>query len=235
MQRVLLAVISILLVAGFVGAQDFPKVEIFGGYSLTRIGGGDINDLLDEATLDTPLGVETSKLFKKGFDASFTYNVNHYFGIEAAFQYNSNDIMKFKGNVEQYPGDPVGYDYDANIDASDFSFMAGPKFAYRKVERITPFAHILFGINRVKMTPSLKIDGEDFTGEFTDETGIGAIEDSGFGLIAGGGLDVNVSDTIAIRPIQFDYLMGSHSDSGDNFKVHNIKLSFGIVFRLGGK
>jgi len=218
-----------------VGAQDFPKAEIFGGYSLLRMGGSDIDALLDAATLDAPEGVTTSKMFKKGFDASFTYNVNHIFGIEAAFQYNANDIMEFDGTVEQFPGDPVGYAYKANLDASDFSFMVGPRFAYRKVERITPFVHVLLGINRIEVTPSLTIDGEDFTDEFTSETGIGKISDTGFGFIAGGGIDVNVNKTIAIRPIQFDYLLGSHSDNADDFKLHNIKLSFGVVVRLGGK
>jgi len=232
MRRVLLAVMMLFLVAGVASAQDYPKAEIFGGYSLLRIGGSDVDALLDAATLDAPEGVSTSKLFKKGFDASFTYNVNHYFGIEAAFQYNTNDIMEFNGKVEQYPGDPVGYDYDASIDADNYSFLVGPKFAYRKVEAITPFAHVLFGFNHAKVTPSLMIDGDDYTDEFTNETGIGNISDTGFGFAAGGGIDFNVSKSVAIRPIQFDYLMGSHEDS---FKMHNIKLSFGVVIRLGGK
>jgi hypothetical protein len=70
---------------------------------------------------------------------------------------------------------------------------------------------------------------------FTGETGIGKISDTGLGFIAGGGIDMKVSKTIAARPIQFDYLMGRHSIFGDNSKLHNIKISFGIVFRLGGK
>ncbi len=233
MQRVLSAGIMILLVAGIAAAQDFPKVEIFGGYSLMKIGGDDVNDLLDAATLDAPEGVETSKWFKKGFDASVAFNINDYFGIEAAFQYNTNDIMEFDGMVEQYPGDPVGYDYNASIDADNFTFLFGPKFAYRKVEGITPFAHVLFGFNHVKVTPSLKIDGADFTDQFTEETGIGEISDTGFGFLVGGGIDVKVCDAFAIRPIQFDYVMGRHSDSGADFKMHNVKLSFGVVFRLG--
>lgn len=151
MQRVFLAGLMMFLVCGLAGAQDFPKVEIFGGYSLLKAGGSDFNDLLDQATVDGPEGIETSKWFTKGFDASFTYNLNHYFGLEAAIQYNTNDIMKFKGVVEQFPGDPVGFNYDASLNASDFSFMVGPKFAYRKNEWITPFAHALIGVNHISL------------------------------------------------------------------------------------
>ncbi len=235
MQRVLVAGIMIFLIAGVATAQDFPRVEIFGGYSLMRAGGGDVDDLLDAATYRAPEGASTSKMFKRGFDASFAYNVNHYFGIEAAFQYNTNDLMELDAKVEQYPGDPVGYAYKANLNADDYSFMVGPKFAYRKVGGITPFAHVLLGINNVNLTPSFTIDGDDYTDEFTNETGIGKVSDTGFGFIAGGGLDLNVCKSIAVRPIQFDYLMGRHSGSGNDFKMHNIKLSFGVVVRLGGK
>jgi opacity protein-like surface antigen len=231
MQRVLLAGIMIFLVAGIAVAQDYPKVEIFGGYSLLRSGGSDFDNLLKAATQDAPAGVTTSKWFKNGFDASFTYNLNRSFGIEAAFQRNRNDVMKFANVVEQFPGDPVGNDYNAFLVVEDLSFMVGPKFAYRKNEKITPFAHVLFGMNRVAVDPKLTINGQDFTNEFTTETGIGKSSDAGFGFIAGGGIDLNVSKHFAIRPIQFDYLMGSHSD----FKLHNMKLSFGIVVRLGGK
>jgi opacity protein-like surface antigen len=235
MQRILLAGIMIFLIAGIVGAQDFPKVEIFGGYSLMRIGGNDVGNLLNAVTLDAPKGVATSRFFSKGFDASFTYNLNHRIGIEVASQYNTNKIMEFAGKVEQYPGDPVGYAYDAFLDINDFSLMAGPRFASRKIERITPFAHVLFGLNRIAVTPSLKIDGQDYTGEFTKETGIEKFSNAGFGFIAGGGVDVNMSKKIAVRPIQFDYLVGRHSRNNSDFMAHYIKFSFGLVVRLGGK
>jgi opacity protein-like surface antigen len=235
MQRVLLTGIMIFLVAGISVAQDYPKVEIFGGYSLLKSGGSDVDDLLNAATQDAPAGATTSKWFKNGFDASFTYNLNRYVGIEAAFQHNSNDMMKFAGVVEQYPGDPVGNDYNAFLVVEDLSFMVGPKFAYRKNEKITPFAHVLFGINRIAVDQSLTINGQDFTHEFATETGIGRFSDVGFGFIAGGGIDVNVCKRIAIRPIQFDYLMGSHSRGTADFKLNGMKLSFGVVVRLGGK
>ena len=40
---------------------------------------------------------------------------------------------------------------------------------------------------------------------------------------------------IAVRAIQVDYLMGSNLRGSEEFKLHNAKFSFGVVFRLGGK
>ena len=236
MQRVFLAAMMIFLFAGIAGAQDFPKAEIFGGYSLMRLGGENFSGFLDEISgPNAPEGVTTSRWLKKGFDASLTYNLNRYLGIEAAFQYNTGRIMKFRGIVEQYPGDPIGYAYNAHIDANDFSFAVGPKIAYRKARGITPFAHVLVGVNRVKLTPALTVDGENVTDQFREEIGVDKDADTGFGLIAGGGIDLNINKSFAIRPIQFDYLMGNGGSPLSIFKLHNAKLSFGVVVRLGGK
>lgn len=94
---------------------------------------------------------------------------------------------------------------------------------------------MLFGVHRIKLTPALTVDGEDVTSQFSEEIGIARDADTGFGLIAGGGIDLNVHKAFAIRPIQFDYVMGNHGDSGADFTLHNAKLSFGVVIRLGVK
>jgi hypothetical protein len=235
MQRILLTGIMVFLACGITAARDFPKAEIFCGYSVMAARGSYIDNLLGAATLDAPTGTATSKWFKKGFDASFAYNVYPYFGIEAGFQYNANDVMEFTGNVAQHSGDKAGSAYHTYLDTNVLSFMAGPKLAYRKNKQITPYAHVLFGITRVQVTPSLTIDGQNYTGEFTNETGIGKISDVGFGLAAGGGIDIKAHKNIAIRPIQLDYLMGRHLYYGDSSVLHNVKFSFGVVVRLDGE
>jgi opacity protein-like surface antigen len=231
MKRVLFAGILISLVVGMAVAQDFPKAELFGGYSLVRISGNDAANLLKAASTDAPTGTTTSRVFKKGFDASFTYNLKSYVGIEIAGQYNTNDVMKFNGKVPQFPGDTVGYNYKASVKMDDFSVMVGPKFAYRKHEKVTPYAHILMGLDRLQITPSLVIDGTDLTSAFTTETGIKNLSSYGFGLIIGGGIDLNINDYFAVRPIQLDFLMGKRAD----FASYNAKISFGVVFRFGTK
>lgn len=222
MRRILYTAIMVVLVASAAAAQDFPKVEIFGGYSLVKLGGSDINSLSDEFGSGAPDGVDisTSKLLKKGFDASIAFNANKYFGIEANFLYNRGDLLKASGTSD---GDSI----DAKIKVSDFAFMAGPRFTYRKNDKVTPFAHALFGVNHIKLDPSLIVAGADQSGELSDFSS----NDNGFGMAVGGGIDVNVNKAFGIRLIQADYFMAKHQDA----TLNNLSLAFGVVFRLGGK
>jgi opacity protein-like surface antigen len=230
MKRILYAAILVVLVAGVAAAGDFPKVEIFGGYDLLKLGGSDINDFtsyIEEGLGEGLSGssVSTSKLFKKGFDASITFNVNEYFGIEANFLYNRGNMVKATASED-------GETAEFKEKGTEFAFMAGPRFTYRKNEKVTPFAHALFGVNHVKFEPSFTVNGEDAIGEVpedfvSDLTG----DDNGFGMAIGGGIDVNVNKTFAIRLIQADYFMAKTGDA----TMHNINLAFGAVLRLGGK
>lgn len=222
MRKILYAVIVLVMVAGVATAQDFPRVEIFGGYDLLRFSGEDTDNYINDFTSGAPEGsdIDSSKLLKKGFDASAAFNVNEYFGIEANFLYNQGDLVKGSGEIE---GEP----YTAKIKASNFAFMAGPRFTYRKNDRVTPFVHALFGVSRIKDEASLVVNGENMNSEVEDFNG----SDTGFGMAFGGGLDVNVNDVFAIRLVQADYFLSKHED----FKIHNFNLAFGVVLRLGGK
>jgi opacity protein-like surface antigen len=211
----------IVLVAGVAAAQDFPKMEVFGGYDLLKLGGSDINDLANSFGENAGVTPSTSKLLKKGFDISIAYNMNNYFGIEANFLYNKGVLAKASGTSE------VG-DYDAKLNVTDFAFMAGPRLTYRKIEKVTPFAHALFGVDHAKSDPSLFINGTDYSSEVSS---VFKNSDSGFGMAIGGGIDLSVNKMIGIRLIQADYFMGRHQD----FTLNNVNLAFGVVLHLGGK
>lgn len=222
MRHILYVVTVIILTAGVAAAQDFPRTEIFGGYSLLKIGGSDVDALINQFEITAPseVSVTSSRLFKKGFDASVAINANEYFGIEANFLYNRGDLLTAVGTVE-------GQDVDAKITVSDFAFMAGPRFTSRKNERLTPFAHALFGVDHIKLDPSLIVGGTDLSEDLSD---FGA-SDNGFGMAFGGGIDVKVNEVFGIRLIQADYFMAKHEDA----TVNNLILSFGAVISLGGQ
>ena len=215
MRRILYAAVAIFLLAGVVAAQDFPKVEVFGGYSIARLGfPDDITGALDlGATLSN---VETHRFLKKGFDASLTYNATSVFGIEADFRYNSGDILSANFTVE-------GVSATGKAKISDFAFMAGPRFAARKNEAVTPFAHALFGVDRGKLSGSGSALGQTIN--------VDAGSDTGFAMALGGGVDVKVHKNMAIRLIQADYYLTKHEGESWN----NMALAFGVVFRFGGK
>ena len=92
--------------------QDVPRAEVFGGYSYLNF--------------DT-VGV-TNRLNMNGWEASATFNLNRWVGVEADFSGH------YKGNCGGITG----------LTCKDLAFMGGPRFTYRK-DRITAFAHGLFG------------------------------------------------------------------------------------------
>lgn len=216
-------------------AGDVPKMEIFTGYSIQRLGMPDVDSTLSPIFYGiydigfTPyLNSETSKYQKFGFDSSFTFNVDSIFGIEADFKYNTGDVYKMETplliyNFAQYSG----YPYYLNTSASytNYSFLAGPRFALRKFKTVTPFAHALMGFDHAKYSSKPLFSNVDAQSS----------KDTGFGLSLGGGIDLNVTKHFAVRLIQADYFLTKHNDFAaytDN-TWNNMALAFGAVFRFG--
>jgi opacity protein-like surface antigen len=124
-----------------------------------------------------------------GGAGSLNGNINEWFGIEGEF---------------------AGYHTGSNgASGSLFTYTVGPKFAYRKDERFTPFVHALFGGAH---------SGGDLGG------------DSAFAMKVGGGLDYNATPNVAIRMFQVDYALTKFSD-GVNDRQHSVIVSAGIVGR----
>ena len=97
---------------------------------------------------------------------------------------------------------------------SVYSYTFGPQFSIRKNDKVTPFVHTLFG-------------GAHIRGNALGVTATG----NGFAMFLGGGLDVKISKSFAIRAFQADYNLDHISGSN----LNNFRLSTGIVFNLGGK
>jgi len=157
MRKILLGVFLVLLMPLAALAQDeYPRAEVFGGYSFFRANPDDLN--------------------LHGWNASVAGNITNWFGVEGSFSghYGSPRVFGFS----------VPF-----VDVSSHTFMAGPKLTYRS-ERAAPFAHFLIGAARAS------------TGAY----GV-SITDSALATAIGGGIDINLNDTIAIRAIQADYLM----------------------------
>ena len=89
---------------------------------------------------------------------------------------------------------------------SRYDFLFGPRFAYRRYERWTPFVHLLVGLER-------KVGGSN---QFC--VGVGA------------GLDIRLQRRLSLR-INFDNLgLGE----GIHIAGYDSRLSAGLVFRLRG-
>ena len=81
--------------------------------------------------------------------------------------------------------------------------VGGPRITYRSGSRVEPYAHVMAG------AALFDVDGN-------------------FAMTVGGGVDVKVNDGLAIRAVQVDYA----PIFVDNFTLHNVKVSTGVVFRF---
>lgn len=191
MQKALLGVALVLLVPlAAVAQQEYPKAEIFGGYSFFRADADEMN--------------------LHGWNASVTGNISSWFGVEGDFSghYGSPKVFGL--------GVPF-------VDVRSQTFMAGPKLSYRS-NSVTPFAHFLIGGARAS----------------TEAFGV-TVSDTALATAVGGGIDININDTFAIRAIQADYLMTRFKPgpqiffSGLDERQNNFRLSAGIIIKLGNR
>ncbi|HJQ71201.1 MAG TPA: outer membrane beta-barrel protein [Blastocatellia bacterium] len=177
-------------------AQEPQPVEVFGGYSFFRPdGGGNLH----------------------GWDASVAFSLNRRIAIVGDFSghYGSQSIRTEFINP-LLPGTVVVIDADS--DSSIHNILAGPKirFPIAGNEDVTPFAHVLLGASRL---------GADATVRFGDLVLDSKFSDISFAIAVGGGLDVKLSDSVALRVIQADYLVTNFGGNSQG----NVRLSVGLV------
>jgi hypothetical protein len=96
----------------------------------------------------------------------------------------------------------------AGIGISNYQYLFGPQISVRR-EKATPFVHALFGGYRT--------------------SALGA-SSTNLGLGMGGGLDLNVSDRLAIRAVQFDW---TPIRAGGVWTTNVIRVGFGVVIKAG--
>jgi len=89
-----------------------------------------------------------------------------------------------------------------------FTFLAGPRFSVRARSRFTPYVETLFGDTHFKTS--------GFAGT------------NGFTALAGGGAELGVSRSVALRP-QLDYLAIRSGGS----TLNTARVSVGLAFRFG--
>ena len=208
MKRFLFAAVLFVLISGIARAQvAYPKMELFGGYSMLKL-------TLPEnwsQIVGVPATAINHKFLNQGFNVSGAENLSEYLGIVMDFRYNQGDILKFKDFASSHA---------AKINS--LSAMAGPRFTWRKDENLTPFVHAMAGMDYLRLVDKFEVIGT--AGTFT-------LYDFGIGAAFGGGVDVKIHEKVAIRLIQADYYVTRHGDK----TMNNINLAFGFVYHLGAK
>jgi opacity protein-like surface antigen len=199
------------------GNDQFPKIEVFGGYSSIetndhtfrfRPGFNATNTDFDEGS--------------RGFDAAVTRNLNRYLGVvgdfSAHFSHDQGPIT-LTPPCAQPPCLPVTQ--SAELNPRLFNFLAGPEIKGRNRTRLTPFAHALFGL--VHTTATFKTAGPALTLSRTDA-------DKGFAMTFGGGLEVRVLSRVSFRT-SLDYSKAFVGSSAlPPQRVKSVGYSAGVIF-----
>jgi opacity protein-like surface antigen len=195
----------------------YPKVEAFGGFSMSSIPG-----LVP--TYDPTTGAPTSYSRKSfmGWQASAGFNLTHNLGI----------VADFGGQYGTIPSATVLGVTIPSISMNTYQFLFGPQLSFRK-PRVTPFVHALFGASRLGAGSSATIVGLPVT--------VGA-SSTGLGLGFGGGLDINVSDRLALRVPQFDWTPRHFAGTTvlgvtvpGTWSTGEIRFGIGLVVKAGGQ
>jgi opacity protein-like surface antigen len=198
-------------------ADDFNRVDIYGGFSHTRI---------ETQTLDGGGNPTLERTGFNGFDASVTGNVSRYVGLkfDVSGHYKSESVSATFGTIVDcfplscedlgIPVPPASVVGAGDIKLSLYNFLGGVQFKDNSKEtKVKPFAHVLAGVAHARASGD---------GAFEFST-----SESGFGAALGGGLDFRVSDRVDFRAVQFDYnptRLGGETQ-------HNFRVGVGVVFR----
>jgi len=206
-----------------------PMVQVFGGYSFIYEGLRNLNATF----LDTDLNLYPRTLIPQtnfnGWNAEGQYNVNPWVG--AVVDFSGTTTMPFIAGTG-VTGVPTG---------SSYSIMAGPAVSYRKLKKITPFIHALFGWNRTSLSAgTLKSSTPIGTTPFPVSS-VGATF-TDFALAFGAGVDYKISRRFSLRAVQVDWYRTSlnlNSFYGTAFnntlvqgfenKERNLRVSTGVV------
>lgn len=185
------ALLLILFCASAVFAQKSnPKIQIFGGYSLQHTDNGGLTSAEVNSKLDQTPGTFSLSTNYSGWNAQVQYNLNHWLGVAADFAgHYGNPLTSSNNLLSELPK------------ADEYSIMFGPVLTYKNFGKITPFVHVLGGLDRQHQT-SGSIPGLFGSSAF--------VTDWAVAVAAGGGIDYKLYPHFTVRVGQFDYVYTGH-------------------------
>jgi hypothetical protein len=139
-------------------------------------------------------------------------------GVSASFTYNLNRYLGLTADLGgYYDGDYPDMDH---MSAYVVSYLFGPRVSFRHSRLVTPSIQLLLGGTSGRGNPVFRGAPSSL---------------NGFEMATGGSLDWRLSNRIAVRLPQLEYVY-SHSDSnvaGIPNHQNNARASVGVMLRLG--
>ena len=206
----------------FAFGQDFPKAQVFGGYSYLHVGteGVTTSTLNNECTVvfggTCPISFGIHSGFN-GWNVAPQANVNRWFGVKAQIsgQYGNVLSIKFTSSPPIIPFSVPGQHI--------YDFLFGPVISHR-ADKYTAFFHGLLGAEHVGFSGNIPV------GTIRDISGP---SETDFAFALGGGLDVKVCK--ALRDSCRDSSIIEFVNSSGGGHQNDFRFSAGVVFRLGGE
>ena len=191
--------------------NEYPKVEIFAGYSALgeangpgiSFGTGSIN-----ATYNA----------NGGFEASLIRNFSKHIGIKGDFSAHFNNESA-SGLLTFCNPACTTATQTFQLKTRVYNFLAGPEFKARNSTRFTPFAHVLGGVAHTSAT---------FTTPGPTFNLLLKKSDNSFAMGLGGGLDIRASKRVSFRAMM-DYNPVFVNDSASGTRDF-VRFSLGVLF-----
>jgi opacity protein-like surface antigen len=210
MKRNMTLLIGAILFAGLplAAQENTPKAQLELGYSYARF---------------SPSVPQSPSRSLNGGSGAFTYVFNRWWGIKADLAgYGSQTAFT---TFAPSPGLPNGG--TVRTSGNLFTYLFGPEITYR-TKHVTPFAEVLLGGAHSSVFANLY--------QASGMTGGNGPSQNSFALATGGGVDIYVTKSIAIRAAQLDYLMTRFTNpfTGTN-NQNSFRYQAGVVFTFGGR
>jgi opacity protein-like surface antigen len=192
--------------------DEYPKVEVFAGYSAL----GEANSRGISFGPNSSIGANYTA--KAGFETSIIRNFSKRFGIKGDFSAHFNNESA-SGPVTACTPACTTATQGFQLKTRVYNFMAGPEFKARNSTRFTPFAHVLAGVAHTSAT---------FTTPGPTFNLLLKKSDNSFAMALGGGLDIRASKRVSFRG-QLDYNPIFVRDSTSGTRDF-LRLSLGVLF-----
>lgn len=195
MTRFAVAALALILLSGApVFAQNsnpkIERIEVFGGYSLLHADNGGLTASAVNTALGQPPGAFGLTSNYSGWNAEVQYNLNRWLGVVGDFAgHYGNLFITSNTLLTELPK------------SNEYSLMGGPVLTYKTLWKVTPFVHVLGGMDR-RHQDAGSIPGLFGSSQF--------VTDWAVAVAAGGGIDYKVFPHMSVRVGQVDYYYTGH-------------------------
>jgi opacity protein-like surface antigen len=214
--RLTFCTVLLMCSAAFALAQqpnkdEYPKVEVFVGYSAL----GEANS----RGIAFGAGRTEGNYSGDGIETSVIRNFSKHFGIKGDFSAHFNNNTG-RGPLTSCTPTPTctTVTQDFRIEPRTYNFLAGPEFKARNSTRFTPFAHLLAGVAHTSAT---------FTTPGPTFNLLLKTSGTSFAMALGGGLDIRATNRVSFRG-QMDYNPVFLHDSTSGTR-DLVRLSLGVL------